>query len=342
MKFLIAGCIVLMTHATAQGQSTLTVPTTVEATGEPLTLRLRVQPGTLYRSTMNLNVKSSTLANSRTTQKFEMTQQMTFGYDMRVSSVDGFGAATIDTTFRSVKLQMLFPDGKMAYDSTRPLKRPAGKISPLEEGEMVFGQLMGAFVGTPYRTKLSPNGEVWALEGLDKIANKMVKSVKLSDPRQQAEVQQIMAGMDKQMFNPETAKKMAGTKGFYPQAPVRVGDKWNEVASLISLGVPTAMNTTYALQDRRNGIATLSLQGTIRSNSGQKKGSQKSSIALDSSYTQKGFAKIEENTGWPLYNEVELRGITKTQYSTATATTPITSTTHTLTTMKYVTTKITP
>jgi hypothetical protein len=209
-------------------------------------------------------------------QKRSQTIAMTLSY--QVQDVDASGLATVKITFTAAKYKMITSFGVIEYDSQNTK-------SPPPASALAFS----AMVGQTLTIKLTPNGKVSSITGVDAMVDKMVKKINMGSN---------IGSMLKQQFGEEQIKEMIeGSLTVYPETPIGPGDTWTKKTT-VSRGYPIVMDSKYQVKERKDGIITVDVTGTAVPNttaSPMDLGIAKIQYTLSGAQT--GTIKIKEATG---------------------------------------------
>jgi hypothetical protein len=99
-----------------------------------------------------------------TGQKTVQAQRLT------VNDVAADGTATLSMTFESNRMEVSSPMGTMVYDSTAPDPKAAS-----DPAMGAMAKLAGAMIGETITVVMTPTGAVHKIEGMSRIAEKIVK-----------------------------------------------------------------------------------------------------------------------------------------------------------------------
>lgn len=207
---------------------------------EKADLKLRLKAGDSHEMKM-----TQTQDITQTMQGQEMTmkqnQEMVIGMDCL--SIDANGVMDIKMTYKSMKIAVDGPMGRMEFDSANP--QPADANRP---DQQMMGGMISAMAGSEFRMKVKPTGETSDVRGLAE----MMKKVKEKMPAEQ------MQGAEKfldKMFDEDQIKELSGNMmNVYPAEPVAVGDSWYDTKS-INFMMPIDIDTTYMLKKVKDDIA---------------------------------------------------------------------------------------
>ena len=150
-----------------------------------------------------------------------------------------------------------------------------------------------------YNMVMLPNGTIKSITGVDKMIIDMVGRLKADS----AISAKLKSGF-KQQFNAESLKQgMESSLKVYPDNPVKVGDNWT-VNTKMKLTMPIETTTKYTLKEIKDGVAFLSISGTLLSkgtfeNMGNK-------IDTDLTGTNMGDAELDIKTGLILKSHLRM------------------------------------
>ena len=246
--------------------------------GDKVQYRLRLEKGGKYYCKNVVEMKVAQILEGSVQ---ETEQTMGFGYDFDVEDVNTNGDMLVKWTYRLVQFRQKGPTGVMEYDSSRKDSQPHAQAQPV-----------AALLGESFSVKLTPQGRVKQIEGLEPMYANMAKKLP------QGPIKEQMLNGLKQQFGAEALKEMmeVGT-AIYPKVAVEVGDSWeNKLA--ISQGFPMVVENTYVLKHREGDKATIDVSGAVKPNSEAKPmelGLLK--IGYEITGRQSGQIQLEESTG---------------------------------------------
>ena len=207
------------------------------AAGEKILLRIKLDAGDKYDMKMS-QVQNVTQTMNGQEMQISQDQETVMGYE--VLAVEPNGVAKVKTMFKSMKIKTKTPQGEFEYDSAKPVLDSNNPMSQM------MGAMYSAMVGASMTMKLKPNGEVYEVDGLGAMMEK------LAEAGPEAE---MIKQMMKQMFDDEKMKDSMGEMFVvYPDEPVVVGQAWYDEMGL-DIGFPIDYTTTYMLVKRENGLA---------------------------------------------------------------------------------------
>lgn len=262
---------------------------TRSAQSDWVTLRLNLKPGSRYRMTSSSQTKMVVLTppvNSQPATKMEISSTGTNVMDYAVLYNNPDGTTQVRLTY-----------GAMSNNSHMKLN---GKDQALPD----TGAAGKALVGQSIEMKLSPQGKVSDVRGLDNIWKKSFEGIKGMTPQMQ---QQMQSGM-KQMFGDTFIKSLMQQSGMaFPENPVRLGQSWFQ--RLETGGqLPLVVNLRRTLQSRDNGALTIGENGTLSMGDITKSvafGPASMQMALTGTYS--GTTVLDEATSFARSSELTQR-----------------------------------
>ena len=251
-------------------------------------LRLRLEKGKSYGMLMTMDQK---IGQEVLGQKQSVKQVIGMGYTFEVTDVDGKGNASVEVSHTSVRFEQIGPAGVIKYDS----KKPSGTVHLAARG-------YAGLVGQGFSMKISPEGRVLEIAGVDKMLDHIVKGLGLPEGPMR---QQLKDGIKEQFGEAAIKEMMETTFAIYPADPVAVGDSWTGKV-VLTKQLPMVVETTYTLKSRSGGVASVDVKSKISANKSagpSKIGSISMKYGLTG--TQDGTMEIDEATGWTTSASIE-------------------------------------
>jgi len=238
---------------------------------------------------------TSTVTAMGNTQTQPTNSMLRYAYE--VEGVDASGLATVKVTTDMGSMLQQFGGGM------------GGDMGPM-------GNMFGDVGEIALTMKIAPEGTVQSVEGMDEVADKMVKSMKDAMGQQMAnlapQAKSMMGNMDgmfdgmkKMMGNDAMKKQVQPLTGFYPDQPVRVGDTWTKTLP-VGGPMPMTMDVTYTVTARGGGVMNLDFDGVIKSTPGGGMDLGFMKMEFDLSGTQSGTMQVDEATGWTTASTADL------------------------------------
>ncbi len=214
-------------------------------------------------------------------KELNIEQTMGLGYDFDVKNVEPNGNAWVSYTYRWAKFIQKVAGRKVVYDSSKK----GLPVPPMTQG-------FAALLEESYSLKITPQGRVEAVEGLQTVLKNIGKKLP-EGPMKEA----MMVGI-KQFINEEAIKELTeSSMAIYPEKPVGIGDSWRKTVALTQ-GYAMTVENEFILKDRKNGVSFIEVRSNIKSNPKAEPivmGSTK--VRYELSGKQQGLIEIEESTG---------------------------------------------
>jgi hypothetical protein len=199
---------------------------------------------------------------------------------LEVLGVDGQGNMQIRHTYTWTRFKQAIPmAAPVDYDSSQQTTPPAGA-----EG-------FAALIGQSYTIKVSPQGKVLEITGMEQLSEAVRQKAPAADPSQGPDA--LSAFIDKGAVKEMTENSMA----VYPDKPVEPGDSWTRT-QLTSRGFAMITDSKWTLQKQEGGVATIATAGSVKVDpNGAPMQTQGMAMKMDLSGTQEGTIQMDEATG---------------------------------------------
>jgi len=224
------------------------------------------------------------MIEQKITQEFMGQQQtidMTIGVIQKldVLDVDGQGNMQIRRTYTWAKFKQASPMmPAVDYDSSQQTTLAAGA-----EG-------FAALVGQSYTTKMSPQGKVLEITGMEQLAEAVRKKAPAA-PSQGPDA--LSTFLDKEAVRQMTESATA----IYPEKPIEPGDSWTRT-QVIKQGFAMITDSKWTLQKREGGVATIAATASVKADpNGAPMQTQGMAMKMDLSGSQEGTIQMDEATG---------------------------------------------
>lgn len=216
---------------------------------EKITLRLNLEKGA--KKKMSYDMAMDMVVNvPQQGQQIKGKTNMGFDISAEVADVADNGELTMKMTYDRVRMLVSMGPVQLDFDSADPDK---GGNNPASAA-------LAAMVGKTITVKMTPQGKVLDIEGLDQLGPQGAGFSKLFD----------------QMFN------------YFPDKPVGVGDSWEGKMKLPADGQMAAdMKMVSTLKARKEGKAIIGVDATM---------SAKGAVSISGKMT--GAMTVDEKTGW--------------------------------------------
>ena len=213
-------------------------------------------------------------------QEQKMEQAIGTGLKLQVLDVDAQGNMRIQYTFLWMRLKQDNPMGQVDYDSSRQSPVPGGA-----EG-------FAALVGQSYTVKLTPQGKVLDVNGVEQLRQAVLKKLPAGEDPAQT-MNPVAMYIDKAKVQQMVESNMA----IYPDKPVNPGDSWSRERTIV-MGFTMIIQSKWTLQKGEAGVATIGVAATLRSDpNGPPMDVGGMKLKGDLAGTQEGTIQVAEATG---------------------------------------------
>lgn len=223
------------------------------AADEKIQLKLNLKAGQKFETTITTDQKIKQTINGN---PMDVNQLMTMQMISEVLDVNSAGINTIKITYGDIKGKMDTPQGSIVFDTSKPDSNDPNQppqVKPMTD-------MWNALKGSSLKMKVDSYGKVKGCEGIDQMVDTMASKMSKNDPNAAA----AMKGMFKNMYNDKTMGEMGNNMfGCFPQAPVGVGDVWDNTLSMGSDAFPMDFDVTYMLSSIKDGIAAIEMTSKI-------------------------------------------------------------------------------
>lgn len=230
------------------------------------------------------------------------------GYRVQVTGVDVNGNADIRVTFTSVLWKYEGPQGTLQFDSIAgPVDLPTATLDlgamsdPTllnyylvlrfgPKGERAFAALLGQAV----TAKIAPDGSVLGVDGTTAFQEKLLSRLTLPE----GSGERMETALRNQFSDQAIKEALEQAMAFYPRHAVKIGDAWTRNTE-IEHGTKLAIDNTYTLLNRAEGIATVAVAAACKSAT-MAASTETGAVRLrwDLSGREDGTMEIQESTGW--------------------------------------------
>lgn len=210
-------------------------------------LMLNFKQGDSFNVEENTNLKTiMTVSN----QNIETDQNEKVTYNYKIVDVDKNNIYTIKSTIKTMYFKQASTQGNIEYDSSKNASNSDA-----------LSKMMNSVIGKSYILKITSNGEVKEINGVDEIINDALSNTGLNE-KDKSEVLSTF----NQIFNNEALKQQIEQMfRLYPDKKVNVGDKWNRNTD-ITAGIPMLIDSTMQFKEEKDGIAYIAGNSKIKVN----------------------------------------------------------------------------
>ena len=229
--------------------------------GDAYTIKMRLNIGDTFNQDMEMNMHM-------TTSGIETNMKMNTGSTFQVMNSD---SAEKELKITYTKMHVTMDMGKLNTMNKMP--------------DSVLNRTNENMIGKSVIIQLSKDNEIINVSGFDELMNHEGKD---SAGRQ----------MLKKMFSKDQINSMFGMMfNMYPKKPVKAGESWNGNTKInIMGGINMDVNNKYTLLSVKDGMAEISIDGTIQTNG--EIGQQSQGVKMDMSGSEKGTLQIRMDNGY--------------------------------------------
>ena len=220
------------------GALCMIVGVTGAASGQAVTLQYQWSKGEVirYRFVQEGTTNISGLPGGVGTMDVHVTMSQVLC--TTVEDVTADGIATLSYLYESARFEMKSPMGVIVYDSESKDAPAAGAIPE------TLGRSMSALIGESFVVVMTRLGRVEKVEGMDRVFDKMFKSLP-PDPSLTQMVQSI-----KSSFSDDALRGIFGqSHAMFPDRPLSSGDSWEDQTTVTNpLTGAQTVTSTFTLQ----------------------------------------------------------------------------------------------
>jgi len=263
------------------------------AAEDKVKLKLQLKAGESHEMKMS---QTQNITQTMMGQTQDMNQTQVMVMEMKCLSVDAAGNMDIEMTYKSMKMAIDGPMGRMEFDSEHP--KPA---DPNKPDQQMFDSMFTAITGSKFQMKTSPSGKTSDVRGLKEMLAKIKTKMSSQAVAPPAEF------LDK-MFDEKQVKELTGSMiDVFSPEPVAVGDSWYDTMS-INFIVPIDVDTTYILKQRKDGVAYIDKTAKIDMGDSSKPIDidPNNKVAMQLSGTMNASSQVEEKTGLTRKSEMTM------------------------------------
>lgn len=240
--------------------------------------------------------------------------------DERNIVVEKFENGVYDLTLNVLSKKMTSKaDGKTIVIDTK-------QSAPKDENLKGMWTINSALAGSKFGVKMKENGEIISISGIDELYKKLEKAItpliKDANHRKQF-LENFKLGFNEAIMKEEFSKGI----NILPKEGAKIAGTWKETENLDPEG-KIKNTTTYTLSKVENGVAEISVKGSIPKKS-EKQTQEGITATMSIEGTQSGTIKVDENTGWIQTSKMTIKTINKQSFTDGKNTESATSTTET-------------
>lgn len=271
----------------------LTVTVLAEENPEKVQFRLRLKVGESYRFR---DVYSETMTQNMPEQPEAETleSKMEIVYVFKVMEIGAKGAALIEVSFESLNFKHDGPDGALEFKSSDPPEHISFLLMPY------------AMLTTDnFMAQVFPNGKLKIIRGYQDSIAELSKSLVFSaGPDMSKGTRDFVTKYFLDTIGDQALQEMLQDT-VMPEKPVGIGDSWLK-KNVYTRGVPLISEAVLTLKERNQGIATIEMAASLKSNLNAPPPIEMDNLAMRYEFTGqgKGLIELQESNGWPLRAEI--------------------------------------
>ncbi|WP_431293186.1 DUF6263 family protein [Pedobacter sp. P26] len=146
---------------------------------------------------------------------------------------------------------------------------------------------------------VTPNGGIKTVAGIDKMLDNIAARMTTDT----SQVKQIKNALSKQFSEEVVKQTMESSFKIYPERAVKIGDSWT-VDTKLQMSMPIETITAYTLKEVKDGIAILSVKGSLISKGSFETMGNK--METDLKGTNSGETSIDIKTGIVLNSHLRI------------------------------------
>ena len=303
-------------------------PVAVSDNARSIDLKLRLKSGQRHAMRMVVEIK---MVQTPMGQRQEISSVKTTELELEVEDVDPNGVMRLKVTYLAIKEKGQGAGASMQYDSTAP------DVST----DYPFGPMYSAMIGQGFLAKVTPEGRMIGLEGVDqmylaiaetivqgeddaarkRISERMTegaderirRSIERTNERYGSRRKRVEAVGDMLKKNPliaaEQIAQMVGNLTIvYPGRAVETGDSWQAKKALFALGT-VDVDCTYTLKEKTPAVTVVGVSSKIDLDNelASAKGGPLGSARTTMTGTYEGTVQIDPTSGWMSHKNVTMR-----------------------------------
>ena len=231
------------------------------SSGDTYTIKMRLNKGDTFNQDMDMNMHM-------TTAGIETNMRMSTGSSFQVMNSDS----------AEKELKITYTQMHVAMDM--------GKLNAMNNTpDSVLNKANKNIIGKSVTIRMSKDNEIVNVSGFEELLN--------SEQGSDSAGRQMM----KKMFSKDQFNSMFGLMfNMYPKKPVKVGESWNGDTKINMGGMNMDVKNKYTLLSVKNGMAEISIDGTLGGNGEILQ--QSTGLKMDMSGSEKGTLQIRMDNGY--------------------------------------------
>jgi len=235
------------------------------------------------------SVVSQNMSQELMGQPMNISQNLVFDYEWKVTQVDSEGNVHLQVTYDHIAIEQTQNGQKVSYDSAS------------DEPPPKFFTGVEAMIGKSFVMVLTPSGRLKEVQGLDALFQEVTEASGLDDVQKQAFHQALVETFGEDAVG----EQIDALFGQYPSQPLSVGSTWEADAEHKAL-FPLKVHTTYTVEAREGQTVSIALKSVLQSDPEQQvdEGSRIFKLSYDLSGDQQGTMKVDLTQGMPIESHI--------------------------------------
>ncbi|QDW27560.1 hypothetical protein FFJ24_023075 [Pedobacter sp. KBS0701] len=217
-------------------------------------------------------------------QDVHLTQNI--GTDYTFDITEGHnGEKDVKVTYNRIFMKSVAMGTTMTYNS--------------DEQDITKKNPFSGLKGASFFMTVTPNGGIKTVAGIDKMLDNIAARMTTDT----SQVKQIKNALSKQFSEEVVKQTMESSFKIYPERAVKIGDSWT-VDTKLQMSMPIETITAYTLKEVKDGIAILSVKGSLISKGSFETMGNK--METDLKGTNSGETSIDIKTGIVLNSHLRI------------------------------------
>lgn len=248
--------------------------------GNKIQLKLNLKNGSEYNLKMFTEQK---ISQTIMKEKQVTIQNIGVSYTYKVEGVDSDGSMNLKVIYNSFLQDVQSAAGRMTYNSTNP-----------KDKDNPFAKIYEALINKSFNLKLSPQGNVVNISGVDALLKTIIKNLKLPN----AEAADMAEKSLREQFGDKAVREsMQNMMSIYPQSPVSPGDSWSKSYSTSKI-FNANFDTKWTLKEVKDGKAIVIVSSKIKGVPPKKSENGMPVPKYNISGEQSGILELDVASGW--------------------------------------------
>lgn len=256
---------------------------------EKLDLNFRFAKGDVHHVTATLTQSIEQVLRDA---KQTTDQTITLRYVLGVDEVDLRGWATVSIRYEGVAFKARTPGGAVDYDSSNPPGQVPAELTAL-----------AALVGQGYSARVDPQGLVQEVMGLPKLQKAVLGQLNLPQGPARTAAENVLG---EQLKESNLKANLQNLFAPLPDHGVALGESWKRTTR-VTLGFAMSVESTYTLQSRDGGVATIGVTGKAATSPDAVIDLKPLKMNYTLAGEQTGLLRVDESTGWTKTSELSQR-----------------------------------